>query len=206
MSKKILILDLDETLIHSTTEKTSNFNFSINLDEEEYFVHIRPNLDIFLDFCFKHFEVFIWTSSVKEYAFLILEKIIPKNFNYTLLARDFFPNQKYISYSNIDDPTHSPRYVYQMVNMQKFWKQNISHLEGFTYIKPIKTFIKKYKKDIKDIICIDNDPYKFYSSYGNYWFIPSFFGNPSDNELKKLMPILKKLTKVEDVRVNKENF
>jgi RNA polymerase II subunit A small phosphatase-like protein len=63
--RKLLVLDLDETLIHATEER-------LDRDEDfklfEYHVYKRPYLDEFLDFAFSNFDVGVWTSSGEHYA------------------------------------------------------------------------------------------------------------------------------------------
>lgn len=74
---KILILDLDETLIHSTTEYQllNDFDFKIEFENDTtFFVRKRPNLDVFLKYVFNNFKVAIWTASTEKYAKSILEK------------------------------------------------------------------------------------------------------------------------------------
>ena len=74
--KKLLILDLDETLIYATEEK---------LDREpdfivgQYFVYKRPFVELFLKFCFENFEVAVWTTATKSYAEEILKEILKDN-------------------------------------------------------------------------------------------------------------------------------
>lgn len=72
--KKTLVLDIDETILHSTYEKLSvepDFNF------KERKVYLRPNLHYFLNFCFAHFNVGIWTSAKSDYAKFVLKKVVP---------------------------------------------------------------------------------------------------------------------------------
>jgi len=70
--KKLLILDLDETLIYATEEKLEReSDFIVG----QYFVYRRPFLDEFLEFCFENFEVAVWTTSTGNYARKILENI-----------------------------------------------------------------------------------------------------------------------------------
>lgn len=63
--RKLLVLDLDETLIHATEEP---------LDREgdfvvaSYHVYTRPHLNEFLEFAFNEFDVGVWTSAGHEYA------------------------------------------------------------------------------------------------------------------------------------------
>jgi TFIIF-interacting CTD phosphatase-like protein len=71
---KLLILDLDETLIYSTeTTLVREPDFLV----KPYFVYKRPNLDNFLTTCFDWFDVAVWTSSGAEYVALIVSAIFP---------------------------------------------------------------------------------------------------------------------------------
>lgn len=72
---KLLVLDLDETLIHAAERKLErDFDFIVG----QYFVYKRPFLNEFLEFCFENFEVAVWTSSTRNYA----EKVIENIFGY----------------------------------------------------------------------------------------------------------------------------
>ncbi|MBS1797294.1 MAG: HAD family hydrolase [Acidobacteria bacterium] len=72
--RKLLILDLDETLIHAAEEPLGGEpDFMIG----PYFVYRRPFLDEFLEFCFENFEVAVWTSSTLVYAIRITANIFP---------------------------------------------------------------------------------------------------------------------------------
>jgi TFIIF-interacting CTD phosphatase-like protein len=88
-----LILDLDETIIHSLSpeeEETLNKNqlreyknikdkFKHSMGDDDYMVIERPNLQEFLDFIFKHFNISVWTAASKEYALFIIDEIIIAN-------------------------------------------------------------------------------------------------------------------------------
>lgn len=71
--KKLLILDLDETLIHSSENEPQKYDFKVG----HFFVCKRPYLEKFLIFCNKRFELAIWTSSTEDYAKEIVEAILP---------------------------------------------------------------------------------------------------------------------------------
>jgi TFIIF-interacting CTD phosphatase-like protein len=65
MNSRLLILDLDETLVFATQEKLAR---SEDFRVGPYFVYTRPGLDSFIEFAFDHFKVAVWTSSSKNYA------------------------------------------------------------------------------------------------------------------------------------------
>ena len=63
---KIIILDLDETLIYATEKPLERAEDSII---GPYFVYVRPHAHSFIDFCFASFSaVAVWTSSSEDYA------------------------------------------------------------------------------------------------------------------------------------------
>ncbi len=72
MTPKLLILDLDETLIYST-ENPLDFDPDFTVDR--FLVYRRPFLKEFLHFGFEHFKVAVWTSSSEDYADLIVKNI-----------------------------------------------------------------------------------------------------------------------------------
>lgn len=72
MKKKLLILDIDETLIYAT-EKTLERKADFRVGH--YFVYKRPHLKEFLSQCLDWFEVAVWTSSSPDYAKEILANI-----------------------------------------------------------------------------------------------------------------------------------
>lgn len=80
--RKLLILDLDETLIYATEEKSEREpDFIVG----QYFVYKRPFLQEFLEFCFENFEVAVWTTATKSYAEEILQTVLQENQNLKFL-------------------------------------------------------------------------------------------------------------------------
>lgn len=85
--KLVLILDIDNTILHSINKAhidllhVPKFEhvFEIN-DYDKKFQKItylsfeRPGLQPFLEFCFKHFTVGIWTAANKHYATQVLQE------------------------------------------------------------------------------------------------------------------------------------
>ena len=70
---QLIILDLDETLIFSSVEKTEEECDFTLLDV--YRVKKRPHLDYFLNYVFRHFRVAVWTSASKDYADGVIQNI-----------------------------------------------------------------------------------------------------------------------------------
>ena len=77
MDRKLLILDLDETLIYASEtplEGPADFHTG------KYQVYRRPWLNDFLAFVCTHFEVAAWTSSSRSYAEAVVPNIFPANY------------------------------------------------------------------------------------------------------------------------------
>jgi len=73
-SDKIIILDLDETLIHSTqTELHIPYHFKV----DNYFVYKRPLLKRFLTDISRHFAIGVWSSASDAYVTEIVKQLIP---------------------------------------------------------------------------------------------------------------------------------
>jgi Dullard-like phosphatase family protein len=80
--KKSLILDLDETLVHSTLKRPTHFDFTIRLSFDNhsflFYVTERPHVRLFLDIIQYHYDLHIFTASVREYANPLIDYLDPK--------------------------------------------------------------------------------------------------------------------------------
>lgn len=85
-NKQNIILDLDETLLHSISseemKELSDEQIEIvsslkqhNMDDY-YTVVERPGLQNFLDYLFENYNVSIWTAASKDYALFVVEQLI----------------------------------------------------------------------------------------------------------------------------------
>ncbi|CAL2230733.1 unnamed protein product [Prunus armeniaca] len=77
-----LVLDLDETLVHSTLEPCDDADFTFpvnfNLQQHTVYVRCRPHLRDFLDRVSTLFEIIIFTASQSIYAEQLLNVLDPK--------------------------------------------------------------------------------------------------------------------------------
>jgi len=118
--KLTVVLDMDETLIHSKFQSQSNsyrqeekrktatrkgdITFDLSLGpgsgaKERVEVFKRPGLDKFLDEAAKHFEVVLFTAAIPIYAKPVLDRIDPKKRLKHRLFRDStvtFEGQPYV--------------------------------------------------------------------------------------------------------------
>ena len=170
--KKILILDLDETLVHSSfcpfnCEDENNINpdifFTIFFNNKYYDVYVllRPYFHEFLDKMSKIFDIYIFTASIKEYAEPLLIKLDKKN-----------------------------------LIKKKLFRDNCTLSEDNKYIKDLNNL----NENLKNIILIDNNPNSFRYNKCNGIPIKTWHYEQSDRELIKIIPFLIFLSTVDDVR------
>ena len=76
-NKKTLILDLDETLVHSSFVPFEKNDIILNVDFESVmyniYVLVRPGAEEFIKKVSKYFEVVIFTASISKYALPLLD-------------------------------------------------------------------------------------------------------------------------------------
>ena len=184
--KSTLVLDLDETLVYVTDMKNDNlplrqipFEYYV-LDESELF--IKKNMKI------------------QEYQNL------EKATNYLIIRPGF---NKFISeikkYFDEIFIFTSSQYSYaeeiiKIIDKNKYISKIYSRKDCSFYNDVFYKDLNKIKKDLSKTIIIDNFPESYLLQHFNGLPIPSFMGDPNDNELIKLIPILEKLSKVKDVR------
>ncbi|OIW17940.1 hypothetical protein TanjilG_17776 [Lupinus angustifolius] len=96
-----LVLDLDETLIHSTEEPCDDadftFNVFYNMKENTVYVKKRPNLHTFLERVSEMFEVVIFTASQSIYAKQLLDILDPDG---RLISRRVYRESCIFSHGN----------------------------------------------------------------------------------------------------------
>jgi len=172
---KLLVLDLDETLIHTVepSDKSQTLWEPFCRTSEGYKVHIRPGLHDFLEGVLTRFEaVGIWTAGTQDYAEEILDLIISPN---------QFLKIKFVYFRN-------------RCSLQRDLETN-----DFWWIKDIKK-LKKFGFDKKQILFVDDKAAGLKKSYGNLIKVPEFNGDPNDQILQKLLIYLDEIGNVENVR------
>lgn len=74
MAQALLILDLDETLLHASEGLLGRFP---DLQVGYYSIYVRPHAQAFVQTVAKWYELAVWTSASREYALQLVEHIFP---------------------------------------------------------------------------------------------------------------------------------
>lgn len=170
---RLIVLDLDETLFHSTdVEDVDEYDF-----ENCGFVTIlRPFHYKFLDFCFSNFDaVGVWTAAGSEYA-----KIAMENTFYEF----GFPEAHFV-------------YTYD-----NCVKRRIPEPWGESKIQIFKDLskISKFGFDLDHTLVVDDLAEAYPRQYGNLVKVKPFHGEKDDIELLKLVEYLELIKNEENYR------
>ena len=180
-NKKLLILDIDETLVHSDLDfslkdKIQKYDTILHFDSEEEKniplpLIIRPGTKNFLDYAVEEFNLIVFTASDKQYADAIID----------YLEKD----KKYFK--------------------MRLYRDHCLFIEPGLYIKDLRIFSDFQK--MEDIIILDNSLFSFANQLNNGILITSFFSDMSDKNKKNVKCYLEYIKNEKDIRImNKENF
>jgi RNA polymerase II subunit A small phosphatase-like protein len=170
---KTLILDLDETLVHSSFKPTprSDMVIPVEIEGNVHFVYVnkRPGVDEFLAHVGTKFEVVVFTASIakvrlRQYANPLIDKLD--------------------SYSVVSS---------------RLFRESCVFCKG-SYVKDLSLV----GRDLAQCVIIDVSPSQ--NSPNSYSFQPenaipitSWYDDPEDTELYRLLPVLDRLARSRDV-------
>ncbi|KAL8874189.1 MAG: hypothetical protein Q9174_000455 [Haloplaca sp. 1 TL-2023] len=192
--RKTLVIDLDETLIHSLAKggrMSSGHMVEVKLNTAVgyggttlgpqhpilYYVHKRPHCDDFLRTICKWYDLVVFTASVQEYADPVIDWL---ELEYKYFAK-------------------------------RYYRQHCTFRNG-AYIKDLSSV----EPDLSKVMIIDNSPLSYIFHEGkapascnehgldyvtdNAIPIEGWINDPTDNDLLHLIPLLEALQYVMDVR------
>ncbi|KAH8277601.1 hypothetical protein KR018_001953 [Drosophila ironensis] len=180
VGRKTLVLDLDETLVHSCyKDPETNEHVGCHLvppwadpdylltvriegvEPIEFQVYKRPHVDTFLKYVSQWYDVVIYTASLEVYAAQVLDRL---------------------------DPGHG-------MIQRRFYRQ---HCASSTSI--VSKDLNVVSTDMCGTFIIDNSPSAYRDFPDNAIPIKTFIYDPADDELLKLLPFLDALRFTKDVR------
>ncbi len=177
-NKILLILDLDETLIHATATKLGD-DFAFQL--YHYYVYKRPGLDAFLTVCAQEFDLAVWSSASDDYVKQVVERIFPAGIKPVFVWGRSRCTPLVLS------------------RIDEYGYYNPDGLSHYEYAKLLKK-VRRLGYDVQRIIIVDDTPDKVRNCYGNAIYPTPFLGEPADSELLILADYLHSLHNVENVR------
>ena len=171
---KMLVLDLDETLVHSVgfgfEEERSLRDAHFHVDDGDIGVYRRPGVEEFLDWCLEKFAaVGIWTAGTLSYAQELVPYLCDPDALEFLWGRERCGSRR------------------DLETQETNWVKDIRKLRKLGYAR-------------SQILCVDDTPENFARSYGNYIYMRPFEGDPEDDMLPRLRRYLETLGPVPNVR------
>lgn len=167
---KLVVLDLDETLIHARGRGEPDLPWPPHRQVAQYRVYLRPGARELLATLVERFvAVGIWTSASTEYATAMTERVVDRRKLRFIYTREHCEQRRG---AGLDDG---------------YWLKDIASLDGFGF-------------DPARIIVVDDKPRGLERSADNLVQIPPFMGDPGDRMLDALERLLLELGPVADVR------
>ncbi|XP_022714578.1 carboxy-terminal domain RNA polymerase II polypeptide A small phosphatase 1-like [Durio zibethinus] len=136
--KGTIVLDLDETLVHSSLDPPpSRYDFSVSRIMDgvtiNFYVLKRPGVDEFLEMISKKYEVVVFTAGHEAYASKVLDTIDPKGF---ILHRFYRDSCKHVRGKFVKDLSEMGRNLRKIVIVDDNPKSFALQPENGIPIKP----------------------------------------------------------------------
>ena len=184
--KNTLVLDLDETLVYVTDTKDNysmipqiKFEYYVLDESEKYIKENMTKLGI--------------NKIKKSVGFLVIR---PGCNMFLNLLRKFYDEIVVFTSSQYSYAEE----IIKIIDKNKIISKIYSRKDCSFFDDVFYKDLNKINEDLSHTIIIDNYPESYLLQHFNGLPIPSFTGNPKDNELLKLIPLLERLSKVKDVR------
>ncbi|KAM3072243.1 Nuclear envelope morphology protein 1 [Clarireedia jacksonii] len=176
LTQKTLVLDLDETLIHSMAQggrmstghmvevQVTNLMGPGGAGPQHpilYYVHKRPYCDDFLRRVCKWYNLVVFTASLQDYADPVIDWLEQE--------RKFFSGRYYRQHCTV---------------------RNGAYIKDLSSVEP----------DLSKVMILDNSPTSYLFHQDNAIPIEGWINDPTDNDLLHLVPLLEGLQYVTDVR------
>ncbi len=176
--KMLLILDLDETLIHASFKALSR---SADFQLFGYHVYKRPYLETFILSCSQYFKLAVWSSASDDYVEEMVKRIIP-----SAIQLEFVWGRSRCTYCFDASSFESADYA--------------DYFRHYNYVKVLKK-VKRRGYALERVLIVDDTPAKSRRNYGNVIYPKEYLGDVEDNELLLLLDYLIQLKDVKDVRI-----
>ncbi|EDW80167.1 uncharacterized protein Dwil_GK23622 [Drosophila willistoni] len=161
--RKCMVIDLDETLVHSSFKPIPNADFIVPVEIDgtihQVYVLKRPHVDEFLQKMGELYECVLFTASLAKYADPVADLLDKWN-----------------------------------VFRARLFRESCVYYRG-NYIKDLN----RLGRDLQKIVIVDNSPASYIFHPDNAVPVKSWFDDVTDCELRELIPLFEKLSKVDSV-------
>lgn len=175
--KKLVILDLDETLIHSRVELLDH---PCDLEINPLYVYVRPHAEKLIKAFAERFSIAVWSAGSPKYVRRITEHLLEGL-----------------------DPVVEPVFVWDRDACSKKASPFFSFQEIFT--KDLRK-VEQFGFELDSILIVEDDPIKISEFKDNAIIVKQYFGESSDNELELLAGYVKEIEAVGDFRKLDKNI
>jgi RNA polymerase II subunit A small phosphatase-like protein len=174
--RPLLVLDLDETLVHAEEFAKALQGLTPDFTTSEYVVYKRPHLDEFLSRMWKHYDIAVWSAAGTLYVNRVVEVI--------------FADHK------------QPVFVFSGVRTTRRFDHD--RMEAY-YIKDLKK-VRKRGFDLRRVLIVDDLQLNAQRNFGNAVYVDEFNGEKDDNELLLLADYLEQLAASPNFRTVEKRY
>lgn len=171
----LLILDLDETLIHA---RETPLERAADFIVYGYHVYRRPFLREFLESCGREFELAVWSSASDLYVRAVVQAIFPD------------PSKLHFVWGR------------SRASLRTVMPDDSAFFDPWDhrhYVKPL-TKVRRVGWNLDRVLIVDDTPEKCIRNYGNAIYPRAFEGDLADRELPLLWRYLASLKDTPSVR------
>ncbi|MBC8000008.1 MAG: HAD family hydrolase [Leptolyngbya sp.] len=168
--KPLLVLDLDETLVHAVEKDKALADLSHDFSTQEYLVYTRPHLAEFLSRMWKLYDLAVWSAAGTQYVNRVVE-VVWKDLPQPLFV---FSGERCTR--RFDHESMQPYYIKDLKKVRK---------RGF---------------DARRILIVDDLEHNSQRNFGNAVYVREFNGEVDDNELLLLAAYLESIAGKENFR------
>ena len=170
-NRPLLVLDLDETLVHASVANAIRCDFQFTVSSEygpvPVYVRLRPHVKEFLQRVSQMFEVCVFTASVSDYADKVMDRLDPSG---------------------------------QLIH-HRLYREHCTFMEG-SYVKDLSRLGRRMER----LCLVDNSPVTYALQPENAYPITSWFDDPYDRELMKMMVPLEHFARYMDFYETQRRF
>jgi len=174
--RPLLVLDLDEALVHAEEKGKPHLGRSPDFTTSDYVVYKRPHLAEFLSRMWKLYDLAVWSAAGTLYVNRVVEVI--------------FADHK------------QPVFVFSGVRTTRRFDHD--RMEAY-YIKDLKK-VRKTGFDLRRVLIVDDLQLNAQRNYGNAVYVDEFNGDKDDNELSLLSEYLERLAASPNFRAVEKRY